>query len=1161
SASAGADTFYFELGDGYDTVRDLQHDYIYYYYGKSLDAFLPALDAGAQQPAHRQALLANTDTLVFGAGISPADIEIVREANDVSGSTGAQLDALVFKHKNGTDGVRFPQWYLVERYSGEPVHNQLARVEFADGTVWNRDTIDTAAANAPRTLNGSDSDDRIQGSALDEIVLGGDGTDFLAGGRGNDVLDGGAGDDTYFFEPGDGVDTIRESGVGTFDVLQFGPGIEPGDLTLGLGSLLIRIGETGDAIHIENFDPNDAFASSSIKRFDFADGSSLNVPELLARGFDIGGTFANDVLLGTNLDDRISGFSGDDIIEGRDGNDTFDGGSGADFLAGGAGNDTYHFGIGSGVDRIEDSSGLLDSIVLGAGLSPGGTTVTRSGETLTLSFAGLADVLSMRKAGDYKIEYVKFSDDTVWDAATLESKTVSANSAPIVAVPIGDQTVDEDAFFSLTLSPGTFSDSGDTLTLSAAQADGQPLPDWLHFDPGAHTFSGTPSNEHVGGTDVTVTATDSSGLAVADSFHLAVLNTNDAPVLVTPLNDQTSVEDAAFKYALPVGSFIDLDGDDHLSFTATLSGGTPLPSWLAFNAGTLTFEGTPRNQHVGLLNIRVIASDLAGAQAADEFALTVVNVNNAPALSQPLADFTTTERVPFTFTVPNTAFSDEDAGDILSYKATLSNGLPLPAWLTFNPSSRTFFGTAGEDDVRTFGVRVTATDMSGAASSDDFNLKITPLPGITLTGTQGPDNLVGGPGADAIYGLSGADKLYGNAGQDVLFGGDGDDLLSAGSGNDSLFGGTGNDVLSGDSGDDGLFGEAGNDVLSGGSGADTLYGGDGNDVISGDDGQDLIYGEAGNDVVFGGNSDDCIFGGTGNDQLSGDAGDDWIDGEDGNDLLAGWMGNDYLSGGDGNDKLSGDDGLDVIHGGAGNDELFGQNGNDLLEGGAGNDSLEGGEGNDFLAGGPGTDTINPAAGHNIIVFNRGDGADTLNANRTASDTLSIGGGIRYSDLKLAKNKNDLIIDAGSGDNLTMADWYAPNAVRSISTLQIVAESMAEFNPASSDPLLKNKIQTFDFGRIVSAFDTARAGNSKLPPWSIAPLLPSSRISGSDTEAVGGMLAHEYATQKTVEHMPLANAQAVLKDSRFGVQPQSFAAAPAALSISGFPMSASPASPG
>jgi hypothetical protein len=196
-------------------------------------------------------------------------------------------------------------------------------------------------------------------------------------------------------------------------------------------------------------------------------------------------------------------------------------------------------------------------------------------------------------------------------------------------------------------------------------------------------------------------------------------------------------------------------------------------------------------------------------------------------------------------------------------------------------------------------------------------------------------------------------------------------------------------------------------------------------------------------------------------------------------------------------------------------------------------------------GGTGADTIKPGAGHNIIAFNRGDGADTLSSTRGSTDTLTLGGGIRYSDLKLSKSGNDLVFDFGVGDKLTLDGWYASNGVRSLSTLQIVVEATPDFNATSADPLLKKRIETFDFGRLVSAFDTARAHNSKLTAWAMAPSLPNARVSGSNTEALGGVLAHEYGLNQTVESLPLAEVQDTLADSRFGLQPQPFASARAA----------------
>ena len=195
----------------------------------------------------------------------------------------------------------------------------------------------------------------LTGTAGNDTLTGSAGSDTLIGGAGNDTLDGGAGNDTYVFDPGSGVDTIQDSaGV---DTVAFGAGITPDMLTLGLGSLLIRVGDGGDAIHIEGFDPNDVYGSPVIENFAFSDNTVLAYNDLLARGFDLAGTDGNDVITGTNVADRINGLGGNDTLNGGEGDDTLDGGAGNDMLNGGAGNDTYFFGRGSGSDRIEDPVG------------------------------------------------------------------------------------------------------------------------------------------------------------------------------------------------------------------------------------------------------------------------------------------------------------------------------------------------------------------------------------------------------------------------------------------------------------------------------------------------------------------------------------------------------------------------------------------------------------------------------------------------------------------------------------------------------------------------------------------------------------------------------------------------------------------------------------
>ncbi len=261
------------------------------------------------------------------------------------------------------------------------------------------------------------------GKESNDIILGASREDVLAGGPGDDILDGGDGGDRYVFNPGDGVDVISDSGVQGDDTLAFSAGITAEALSLGIGSLLLRIGDSGDAIHIDGFDADDAGVAGAIERFEFADGSVLSLAQLLSRGFDLYGTDAADTIFGTNLVDRFHTSAGDDT------------------LIGGVGDDVYYFGAGSGRDFIIDldtTPNNSDTVVLGGGIAPENLVVQTSPGVLTLAVTATEDRLAIQwqaQAG-YAIERVQFADGTIWDGAALESLALPApladTASPIV---------------------------------------------------------------------------------------------------------------------------------------------------------------------------------------------------------------------------------------------------------------------------------------------------------------------------------------------------------------------------------------------------------------------------------------------------------------------------------------------------------------------------------------------------------------------------------------------------------------------------------------------------------------------------------------------------------------------------------------------------------
>lgn len=119
---------------------------------------------------------------------------------------------------------------------------------------------------------------------------------------------------------------------------------------------------------------------------------------------------------------------------------------------------------------------------------------------------------------------------------------------------------------------------------------------------------------------------------------------NNAPILANALVDQVATVGTAFSYQFASNSFSETDNNDSLTYTATKSDGSALPSWLSFDGSNRTFSGTPTNDDNGTVSIKVTATDIHLASVNDTFDITVsliaafkdgVSVGNFPSLTAP----------------------------------------------------------------------------------------------------------------------------------------------------------------------------------------------------------------------------------------------------------------------------------------------------------------------------------------------------------------------------------------------------------------------------------------------------------------------------------------------------------------------------------------------
>lgn len=193
-------------------------------------------------------------------------------------------------------------------------------------------------------------------------------------------------------------------------------------------------------------------------------------------------------------------------------------------------------------------------------------------------------------SGPVELSYL-VSDGLGASAAASQMFVISMpppNHAPTLANLLPDQYAAFNAQFNFVIPPETFNDAdvGDTLGYSATLADGSALPTWLGFEATSGTFSGMPGKNHVGALDIQVTATDSAGESVSDTFSLKVISLIEGGIGDDMLSG-TAVDDLIYGYE-GNDSLVGKDGTDRLE-------GGEGNDWLNGGAGTDTLLGGAGN--------------------------------------------------------------------------------------------------------------------------------------------------------------------------------------------------------------------------------------------------------------------------------------------------------------------------------------------------------------------------------------------------------------------------------------------------------------------------------------------------------------------------------------------------------------------------------------
>lgn len=361
------------------------------------------------------------------------------------------------------------------------------------------------------------------------------------------------------------------------------------------------------------------------------------------------------------------------------------------------------------------------------------------------------------------------------------------------------------------------------------------------------------------------------------------------------------------------------------------------------------------------------------------------------------------------------------------------------------------------------------------------NVSVISKFGVSLTGNDLDNSLIGGTGIDTIDGGNGNDLLDGGKGNDNLIGGDGDDIYIF----DSI-GDTASDFAGLDEGrsatlslrldltavqiaaDTALKGKAIGLVNSGIENLTLL--GKANINATGDANANILTGNSGANVLTGGLGDDTLIGGGGKDVLDGGGGIDTADYSKAKSGIVVDFNIDASVATRFNVTADGDKGMDrllsveIVIGSAFDDVMIarmalspstgflGGAGNDILIGGANNDFLGGGEGRDILIGGAGNDTFSflsagefrevniPGAGTDIARFDFAVDSATYaqleaenSLNQDSFETMEYYGGVSLDDFggTYVFGAGDDIINGGDGND-TIAGGGGNNELNGLS---------------------------------------------------------------------------------------------------------------------------------
>lgn len=351
------------------------------------------------------------------------------------------------------------------------------------GTGSSSDTSGVTAlnVNASAVSNGL----ILIGNSGNNIITGTSYNDHISGGAGVDVLNGGVGNDVYYFFSSNDHTSAEITDTGDYNTVRFASTTADQTLTLfagdtGISEILIAEGEYPAYFYSTNLNVNASavlnglyiqgnYGDNIITGTDFNDridaGGGNNVLYGGAGDDELYGDYGKDFIHGGIGNDNINGgFFGLDELFGDDGNDTLigsydsniiDGGNGNDLVVGGSGNDLLTGGSGDDTiygDNGSSSGDGQDTLIGGAGndflIGQGQNDVLTGGAGTDIfafqdGYLGI-DTITDFTIGEDMIEWIQYG-------LSLQTGVVSANS---FVKGINPQALDANDYFIYNTNTG-----------------------------------------------------------------------------------------------------------------------------------------------------------------------------------------------------------------------------------------------------------------------------------------------------------------------------------------------------------------------------------------------------------------------------------------------------------------------------------------------------------------------------------------------------------------------------------------------------------------------------------------------------------------------------------------------------------------------------------